>query len=115
MGKGLIAQIIGAFTSPLGLIGASALVLLVVLSSYAATYRAGERAATAACDVRIQAAEIAALTRAAEATRHQRARAEALETANRTLQEKADEILAESRNTCPLDDSTRSRVLSIRP
>ena len=89
--------------------------VVALLASYALTYRAGHNAATAACDAAIRAAEVAALQASAQAVQEQRARADALAVANETLQGIADDLLAQNRVSCPLDDDTRSRVLRIRP
>jgi len=89
--------------------------VLALLASYAATYSAGYRSATTACEARLSAAELEAARKAADAVRQQRARADALQIANRTLQGIADDILAQSRGACPLDPDTRGRLLQIRP
>jgi len=89
--------------------------LMAVLASYALTYRAGQNAVAAACDARIRGAEVAALQASAQAVKEQRARADALAVANETLQGIADDLLAQDRGACPLDDDTRGRLLRIRP
>ena len=89
--------------------------VVALLASYAATYRAGHNAATSDCEARIGDAEREALRKAGEATQQQRARAEALEIANQTLQEQADAILSQPRDACPLDRATIDSLRSIRP
>jgi len=74
-------------------------------------YRTGHGAAEAT----MRAAEITALQISAQAVREQRARADALDVANQTLQGIADELLAQDRGSCPLDDDTRRGILRIRP
>ena len=89
--------------------------LVALLASYGAVALYVHNAATSACGARIGDAEREALRLAAKATQEQRARAEALEIANRTLQEQADAILSQPRDACPLDAGTLDGLRRIRP
>lgn len=75
----------------------------------------GASSERAACEALIGEAERVAMLKATEATRQQRARAEALAVANDNLQRIADDLLSQNRAACPLDDDTRGRLLRIRP